>query len=528
MCQQPDGIFRGRLDRALDLATKSGVNRVLACFLGIFATVSPLHAKVALCYTPSGGDERWVLAGGECEDYDLEPGVSCYDLQVAPPDPDVLVSGLSPLVNGALVLAKHDCVTFVVRPDDFSLAAYRVVDGTVEVAEIPGGISPPQGQLFVSGAAMGDSIYLFPTAGGGSTVFATATTDALLAVLDLDPNDPLTVLQSVLVPVTVADLTFVPAPSSVKINELRIDQPSVDLDEYFELRGAAGTPLDGLTYLVLGDGPQLSGVIEEAVDLTGNAIPASGYFVAAEATFALGTADLTTSLNFENGDNVTHMLVSDFTGTVGDDLDFDDDGVLDATPWSTVEDSVGLVAPADGTLLYSENLVGPDGDSVYAHFLRESDGAGSLVHYAGGAFDPAFGSDTPSAANSATGTIRATLGGGVGLRLDAGCANAGNSYLTLLSLSGTSPGTPLGGGVTLPLNFDALTSVSAASAGGPLLPGTLGLLSDSGRSPFHRVLLPPLSVGFVGMTMNAASGVVSFVPSPTVTFASNPIAVAFQ
>ena len=74
--------------------------------------------------------------------------------------------------------------------------------------------------------------------------------------------------------------------TSVSINEIRIDQPSTDNDEYFELVGAPGAALDGLTYLVIGDGTGGSGVIENVTDLSGQAIPASGYFVAAESTFS--------------------------------------------------------------------------------------------------------------------------------------------------------------------------------------------------------------------------------------------------
>ena len=86
---------------------------------------------------------------------------------------------------------------------------------------------------------------------------------------------------------------------------------------------------------------------EAVVDLAGQVIPASGYFVAAEGTFTLGTADLVANLNFENGDNVTHMLVSGFSGANGDDLDTDDDGVLDVTPWSEVVDLVALLEEAN-------------------------------------------------------------------------------------------------------------------------------------------------------------------------------------
>jgi predicted extracellular nuclease/uncharacterized membrane protein len=186
--------------------------------------------------------------------------------------------------------------------------------------------------------------------------------------------------------------------SSVLINEIRVDQTSTDNDEYFELVGAAGASLDGLTYLVIGDGTGGSGVIEAVVDLGGSAIPGSGYFVAAESTFSLGTADLTTSLNFENDDNVTHLLVSDFSGANGDDLDTDDDGVLDVTPWTQVLDLIALIEeenPPSGTEYhYGPPSIGPDGSYAPGHVFLCSEG------WEIGEFDPASGDDTPGAANA--------------------------------------------------------------------------------------------------------------------------------
>jgi len=179
------------------------------------------------------------------------------------------------------------------------------------------------------------------------------------------------------------------------INEVRIDQPGTDNDEYFELAGPSGTSLGGLTYLVLGDGTGGSGTIEAVVDLSGQAIPVSGYFVAAEGTFILGTADLTTSLNFENSDNVTHLLVNGFSGANGDDLDTDDDGTLDATPWTQLVDCVALVETVgSGDQIYCTETVGPDGSFVPGHAY--SCPAGWEI----GAFDPSSGDDTPGSANS--------------------------------------------------------------------------------------------------------------------------------
>ncbi|MDG1491898.1 MAG: hypothetical protein P8R43_08395 [Planctomycetota bacterium] len=147
----------------------------------------------------------------------------------------------------------------------------------------------------------------------------------------------------------------------VFINEIRTDQNSSDNDEYFELLGLAGDDLDGLTYIVIGDGATGSGTIESVVDLAGQVIPADGTFLAAESSFSLGTADMTTTLNFENGDNVTHLVALGFTGMNGMDLDADDDGVLDSPlPWLFVLDAVSLVAnPTSGDKYYASTLVTP-------------------------------------------------------------------------------------------------------------------------------------------------------------------------
>lgn len=194
---------------------------------------------------------------------------------------------------------------------------------------------------------------------------------------------------------------------TLALNEIRIDQPSTDNDEFFEIFGTPGASLDGLTYVVIGDGAGGSGTIEAAVPLTGQVMPASGFFVAAEATFTLGVADLTTTLNFENGDNVTHMLVAGFTGSVGDDLDTDDDCALDVTPWTSVGDAVALIEepnPPTGTECeYATDLgfptVGPDGSFVPGLVGRDPDGDGPWVF---GPFDPTGGGDTPGSSNNGT------------------------------------------------------------------------------------------------------------------------------
>ena len=182
-----------------------------------------------------------------------------------------------------------------------------------------------------------------------------------------------------------------------QINEYRIDQPSTDNDEYFELSGEPGTSLDGLWFISIGDGSGGSGVVETAFDLTGNTIGSSGYFVAAEDTFTLGTADAVGNVNFENSDNLTFLLVRDFTGASGDDLDDGDDGEIDEpAPWSEIIDSIAVVESfGSGDLIYSENTIGPDGTFVPAHGYRcFPDGAWTI-----GEFVVTEGTDTPGADN---------------------------------------------------------------------------------------------------------------------------------
>ncbi|MHC4093324.1 MAG: hypothetical protein ACYSVY_24150, partial [Planctomycetota bacterium] len=225
--------------------------------------------------------------------------------------------------------------------------------------------------------------------------------------------------------------------ADLAINEIRIDQPGNDDDEYFELNGDPGLSLLGLTYLVIGDGTGGSGTIEAVVDLTGSAIPVDGYFLAAEDNDTFGAAaDLQTSLNFENSDNVTHVLVVGFVGSNGDDLDIDDDGVLDVTPWAAIHDLIALVEeenPPVGTEFHygdsgAGTAIGPDGTFVPGHVFRLPNGSGPWQI---GSFDPATGNDTPGEAN-----VELVLGGACCLAGgacsdvadEAACTTAGGTY----------------------------------------------------------------------------------------------------
>ena len=155
------------------------------------------------------------------------------------------------------------------------------------------------------------------------------------------------------------------APRTVQINEIRLDQPGNDTDEYVELVGPPGTSLNGLSYIVLGDEvqtgvPDSQGHVQVVISLDGKAIGPNGTFVIGKTNFSLGTADLTTHFVFKEIGNCTHMLVSGFTGYLGQELDFLDNGVLDITPWTSIVDSLALRRKPGTIGIYSTTVLGPD------------------------------------------------------------------------------------------------------------------------------------------------------------------------
>ena len=201
-------------------------------------------------------------------------------------------------------------------------------------------------------------------------------------------------------------LAFVaPQAGALVINEIRTDHTGTDTDEYFELAGTPNQALTGLSYIVIGDGTGGSGVIESVTNLGGMVLQADGYLAlrnSATVTPACAGYDGAVPLTFENNDNVTHMLVSGFTGTNGQDLDTNNDGVLDVTPWTSIVDCVAIIGvdfpPTPGAeYVYCSNTVGPNGNFHPGHVLRCPDTTGG---WAIGSFSNLCTYDTPGAANN--------------------------------------------------------------------------------------------------------------------------------
>jgi hypothetical protein len=221
----------------------------------------------------------------------------------------------------------------------------------------------------------------------------------------------------------ILSLTGIRSAQAQLINELRIDQTGTDVDEYFELVGPPGANLAGLYYIVIGDEATaaLCGVVECVVDLGAlsvTTIPADGLFAAAKCTTCgLIGYDVTgvDSIVFENSDNVTHALVRDFTGTLGQDLDPNDDGTLDLTPWSEMLDCVALIEDVtpgcdlpqtDDETVYCGTRVGPEGSLVPGHVFH-------CDSWQIGTFDPVGTDDTPGEPNACATPVEPSTWGGI-------------------------------------------------------------------------------------------------------------------
>ncbi len=161
-------------------------------------------------------------------------------------------------------------------------------------------------------------------------------------------------------------------PVEPVINEFVFNHVGTDTNEYIEVLGSPSTDISTFTVLVIeGDdsgAPTDSGVIDVVFALT--TTDANGFF---------STGFLNDVL--EEGTQ-TLLLVENFTGAAGDDLDTDDDGVLDLTPWGRIVDDVAVT---DGGVM----------DTVYSAVVLDAAFDGGVADVGGASRIP-NGSDTDS------------------------------------------------------------------------------------------------------------------------------------
>jgi len=118
--------------------------------------------------------------------------------------------------------------------------------------------------------------------------------------------------------------------------------------------------------------------------------------------------------------------------------------------------------------------------------------------------------------------VSLAAGGSVAFGIHGGAARAGRKYVLALSASGSVPGTPFGS-VTIPLNFDAVTSVGFQFLNTPLFANFGGLLDAGGNATATWIAPPGLPASAAGVPIQFAA----FTLGP-VDFATNPVTVTLQ
>lgn len=141
----------------------------------------------------------------------------------------------------------------------------------------------------------------------------------------------------------------VPAAEPV-INEFSASTTGADV-EYLELYGDPNTDYSAYSILQLkGDSASDKGAVDSVTSV--GTTNSSGFWLGDLASNTL-----------ENG-TITLFLVKDFSGSSGNDLDTNDDGALDSTPWSEVVDAVAVNDGGSGDLTYGVPVLGPNYDGV--------------------------------------------------------------------------------------------------------------------------------------------------------------------
>ena len=118
--------------------------------------------------------------------------------------------------------------------------------------------------------------------------------------------------------------------------------------------------------------------------------------------------------------------------------------------------------------------------------------------------------------------IQLSLGGTSDFYVDAGPSRAGHFYWLLASVTGTSPGIPVGG-VVLPINFDPITNITIKQPGAFFFNKLRGFLDGSGQALAGFTLPVVNDPTLYGVEINFAY-VLGPVPG-VVDFASNAISV---
>ncbi len=239
-----------------------------------------------------------------------------------------------------------------------------------------------------------------------------------------------------------------------------------------------------------------------------------------------------------NVDNYLESPAINCSGRTGVKLRFKrwlsvEDGTFDqariqvngTTVWTNPATPGGSAHTIDSSWTTQEVNVAAQADnnpSVKIRFRLTSDGG---LEFGGWTVDDVqlrtLGAGTAGSLVASERYLSASAGGSVGLTLNAGAANAGRTYVIGLSVTGDAPGTPLGS-VTVPLVFDAATTLCFSLLNTPSFANFAGVLPGSGIATATLNLPAIADPSLPGLTIWLAG----FTAGPT-NFASNSVAVTF-
>ncbi|MCA9981193.1 MAG: hypothetical protein KDD89_10170, partial [Anaerolineales bacterium] len=144
------------------------------------------------------------------------------------------------------------------------------------------------------------------------------------------------------------------------INEFVFDHLGVDTEEYIEIAGSINSEYSRFSLLAI------EGAITPTVEIT----PLQGIIT---RVYGIGTTNGEGTYNIEldtdefDFDTVTLLLVQDFAGALGDDIDTDNDGNIDTVLWTNIADDVALTNGNPANTTYSavvlDNTFGTGGST---------------------------------------------------------------------------------------------------------------------------------------------------------------------
>ncbi|MCP3918042.1 MAG: hypothetical protein GY711_21040 [bacterium] len=170
--------------------------------------------------------------------------------------------------------------------------------------------------------------------------------------------------------------------AQVHMNETYVAMSGPDRMEFIELIGPPGFLLDGFVLLTLeGDGTT-AGLLDHAWDLSGNIIPADGYFVVGtdmvpNLDYSTGTQD-----TMDNGTTTFYLIRTPqpaiILSLIGVPMDPDGDGVTDLAndPNVTIHEIIAIVDtgyPANDAVFDCTPVIGPDGTMLASGAFRPLD-----------------------------------------------------------------------------------------------------------------------------------------------------------